>query len=87
LKGIIKIESGGDFNICLDNEGNLYSWGSNRYGQLGITGTNTYKINKPMKINLPHGVSKVIDFSCGEEHAAILTEEGKVFTWGYGNDG
>ena len=35
----------------------------------------------------PHGVSKVVDFSCGEDHSAFLTEEGKVFTWGYGNDG
>lgn len=40
-----------------------------------------------MKMTIPHGVSKVIDFSCGEEHSALLTDDGKVFTWGYGNDG
>lgn len=73
LKDIVKIECGGDFNICLDKDGNLYSWGSNRYGQLGITGTNTYKINQPHKLHLPHGITKVVDVSCGEEHAAILT--------------
>lgn len=73
--------------MCLDKNGQLYSWGSNRYGQLAITGTTTYKINQPIKITLPHGIGKVIDFSCGEEHSALLTEDGKVYTWGYGNDG
>jgi alpha-tubulin suppressor-like RCC1 family protein len=36
---------------------------------------------------LPHGISKVVDFSAGEEHSALLSEKGEVFTWGYGNDG
>jgi alpha-tubulin suppressor-like RCC1 family protein len=44
-------------------------------------------MNKPNKINLPHGISGVKDFSCGEEHAAILTHDGVVYLWGYGNDG
>ena len=39
-----------------------------------------------MKIHLPPNV-KVVDFSCGEDHSAILTDQGEVFTWGYGNDG
>ena len=73
--------------MCLDKNGKLYSWGSNRYGQLGIAGTNTYKINMPTLMNLPHGVGKVVDFSCGEEHCALLNQDGEVFTWGYGNDG
>jgi hypothetical protein len=52
LSGIVKISCGLDFTICMDKNGNLYSWGSNRYGQLGITGTNTYKQNKPVKMKL-----------------------------------
>jgi alpha-tubulin suppressor-like RCC1 family protein len=83
----VKIDCGIDYTICMDRNGKLYSWGSNRYGQLGMTGTNTYKVNKPVKIHLPHGVSSVVDFSCGEEHSALLTVSGDVYTWGYGNDG
>jgi len=71
----------------MDKDGKIYSWGSNRYGQLGITGTNTYKVNIAVEIKLPHEVSRVIDFSCGEEHCAFLSDKGEVFTWGYGNDG
>ena len=41
---------------------------------------------RPVKMHLPHGV-KVKDFSCGQEHSAILTDDGRIYTWGYGNDG
>jgi alpha-tubulin suppressor-like RCC1 family protein len=44
-------------------------------------------MNTPNNVNLPHGISIVSDFSCGEEHSALLTDKGEVFTWGYGNDG
>lgn len=87
LQNIVKIECGIDFTMCMDKDGKMYSWGANRYGQLGVTGTNTYKLNKPSQIHLPHGVTKVSDFTCGEEHSALLTDKGEVFTWGYGNDG
>ena len=87
LKDIVKVDCGIDYTICMDKDGRLYSWGANRYGQLGVTGTNTYKQNSPVQINLPHGITKVSDFSCGEEHSAFLTDKGDVFTWGYGNDG
>jgi alpha-tubulin suppressor-like RCC1 family protein len=87
LSNIVKVECGIDYTMCIDKEGKLYSWGSNRYGQLGVSGTNTYKINKPTLIHLPHAVSKVADFTCGEEHSAFLTDKGEVYTWGYGNDG
>lgn len=32
-------------------------------------------------------MKKAIDFSCGEEHAAYVNDQGEVFTWGYGRDG
>jgi len=74
LKDIVKIDCGIDFTIALDKDGNLYSWGSNRYGQLGLTQSNIMKHNLPSKMILPHGVGKVIDFSCGEEHSAFLND-------------
>lgn len=48
LENIVKIDCGLDYTVCMDKDGNLYSWGQNRYGQLGISGTNTYKQNKPL---------------------------------------
>jgi alpha-tubulin suppressor-like RCC1 family protein len=47
LKDIVKIDSGIDYTIALDKNGHLYSWGSNRYGQLGTTLANINKHNTP----------------------------------------
>ena len=41
LSNIIKIKCGIDYTIAMDKDGKLYSWGSNRYGQLGVQGTNS----------------------------------------------
>lgn len=87
LANIKKVQCGNDFTIVEDKDNNLYAFGSNRYGQLGITGVSTYKQNRPIKMQLPHGISGIADFSCGEEHCAFLTKDGKVYIWGYGNDG
>jgi alpha-tubulin suppressor-like RCC1 family protein len=32
-------------------------------------------------------VTKIVDFTVGEEHSAFLTDKGEVYTWGYGNEG
>ncbi len=38
---IVKISAGDFFNAVLDSEGNVYVWGSNNHGQLGLGHTNT----------------------------------------------
>jgi alpha-tubulin suppressor-like RCC1 family protein len=86
LSNIKKIYCGGDFTMCLDNEGNLYSFGKNPYGQLGITGLNAYKECNPSKVVLSK-LAVPSTFSWGEDHCAMVTEAGTVWTWGYGNDG
>lgn len=57
--------------MALDKDGNLFVFGSNSYGQLGIPGR-TNKINTPQKVFLSKSVGKVTDFHCGEEHSALL---------------
>ena len=84
LKDIVKIECGNEYTVCMDKDGKLYSWGANRYGQLGIQGSN---VNKPIVVSLPHTITKVVDFAVGEDHCALLTDKGEVYTWGLGIDG
>lgn len=52
LGKITKIQCGGDFAVCLDTDGKMYSFGRNTYGQLGITGANAYKEATPTQISL-----------------------------------
>lgn len=36
-KKIVKVVCGYRHNLMLTSDGNVYSWGCNKYGQLGIT--------------------------------------------------
>ena len=86
LRNVVKVASGGDFSLCLDQDGRVFAFGSNLVGQLGLSGVLVYRVNYPQQLVLPNGVVAV-DIACGEEHAALLTDAGEVFTWGYGSEG
>ena len=74
------ISCGGDFTVCVDYEGFIWSFGSNEEGQLG-TGTRT-DFNVPQKLpNIP----PVLSVSCGGYHTLIITNEDDLWSWG-GNE-
>ena len=69
--------------MALDKNGQLFVFGSNSYGQLGVSGR-VNKVNTPQKVQQK---SKVVNFTCGEEHSAYIDTDGHVHTWGLGIDG
>lgn len=73
---IKNISCGSMHNIILTHSGEIYSWGSNRDGQLGLDHKNNTLI--PQKINLEN-VKKI---KCGEYHCVALTHSGEIFSWG-----
>ena len=52
LKNIISISVGEDNCTCLDYDGNVFTFGDNQYGRLGI-GEKILHTSVPQKINLP----------------------------------
>lgn len=46
LEGIVKVECGNDYTVVLDDEGRLFTFGNNTYGQLGLV-NNVNKLNEP----------------------------------------
>jgi alpha-tubulin suppressor-like RCC1 family protein len=69
--------------LALTDKGEVYSWGQNIHGELGIG--NRVNTGKPTHIRSIEG--KVKQISAGSCHAAALTENGTVYTWGNGNKG
>ncbi len=68
--------------MALTDDGKVYVWGNNTYGQLG-TGSLKNQ-NKP--ILLDHFIrEKVIDISCGDNYSGVITQNGDVYTWGFNN--
>ncbi|XP_072481567.1 probable E3 ubiquitin-protein ligase HERC6 [Notamacropus eugenii] len=89
LKGIplAQVAAGGAHSFALSLSGTSYGWGRNNVGQLAFCGKNaSEQIYKPCSI----GILKSLDvtyISCGDEHTAVLTQDGKVFTFGSNNSG
>ncbi|QDZ98989.1 hypothetical protein D0439_10250 [Lysinibacillus fusiformis] len=63
----------------LQANGDLYGWGSNEYGQLGLGDTKKRTISSKEKISIPE---PVIDIIIGERFVIALGESGNVYGWG-----
>ncbi|CXI41575.1 regulator of chromosome condensation, putative [Plasmodium berghei] len=69
-QAIRKISCGLEHIIALMHNYNIFVWGNNKYGQLGI-GDTTKEISTPL---LVYFNEKVIDIACGNNHSIFLTE-------------
>ena len=65
----------GDHSAVITEDGSLYTWGRNGYGQLG-NGTTT---NSSIPIKIMDNVDSV---SLEHSHGAAITKDGSLYTWG-----
>lgn len=82
---ITRISCGAHYTLCITIEGQMFGWGLNEEGQVGI-GKDTKLVSKPTLID----IYDVIDVSCGEAHSLALcisSGESKVYSWGRGKHG
>jgi alpha-tubulin suppressor-like RCC1 family protein len=77
MQGADKIAAGDGHTLMIDAEGNVWAWGSNEFGQLGI-GSNEDKTN-PCKID---GLNSIKAVAVGDNHSLALDSEGNVWVWG-----
>jgi len=74
----LRIACGSDHTLAISNNGELFAWGRNQYGQLG---DNTY-IDKfyPVKIKIENNVIESI--RAGKTHSMALANNSNLFMWG-----
>lgn len=92
METIVQIACGKYHSLALDENGRLYSWGSNHGGQCGIhcEGEQDYVANhyvekSPIQIAKFHGNDShhtVKSCSCGPDSSACVTVDGHVWVWG-----
>lgn len=70
------------FTLALASDGTLYTWGSNDMGQLGNGSTTTRPELTRVDMNGALAGKKVVQITAYGAHAAVLTDEGRVYTWG-----
>ena len=73
----IKIAAGYSHSLALKDDGTVWAWGYNGYGQLG-DGTTTEK-RTPVQVN---GLSGVTAIAAGSAHSLALKNDGTVWAWG-----
>ncbi|KAJ4721275.1 ankyrin repeat family protein / regulator of chromosome condensation (RCC1) family protein [Melia azedarach] len=63
--------------------GEVFTWGSNREGQLGYTSVDT----QPTPRRVSSLKSKIVAVAAANKHTAVVSESGEVFTWGCNREG
>ena len=73
--------------MCLTDDGFVYSWGRGQDGQLGH-GDAAADVWEPKRIEFFASSGTVITaLSCGYFHSAAVSEDGLLYTWGFGAGG
>ncbi|MES1909747.1 MAG: hypothetical protein MHM6MM_002442 [Cercozoa sp. M6MM] len=71
---------GSDFGVALAECGSVFSWGDNAHGRLG-QGKEVHRVSMPRPIGaLRRRI--VTRIACGWSHAAAVTDDGALLTWG-----
>ncbi|SCU96776.1 LAMI_0F07712g1_1 [Lachancea mirantina] len=83
LDNVKYIASGENHSFALTREGKLYAWGLNQFGQCGVTSEveDGALVTIPTEVVLPQDV-KVKMVAAGEHHSLVLSEDGRLFTFG-----
>jgi len=84
MDGVIDIFAGVCHSLALRNDGSLWGWGGNRWGQLGngtVTGWNE-GVSSPVRI-----MENVSAVSAHEGYTLAIRTDGSLYAWGWNSNG
>jgi alpha-tubulin suppressor-like RCC1 family protein len=76
--GLIAVAVGEHHSLALDDNGSVWAWGDNSYGQLG-TGDNTGR-DRPVQV---HGIGQITAIAAGWNFSLALDTNTRVWAWGH----
>ena len=77
LSDIVAVAAGVHFSLALRNDGRVFAWGSNTYGELG-DGSGVYRAS-PAQVP---GLTAVRSISAGSSSSFAIKSNGSVVAWG-----
>eukprot|EP00300_Choanocystis_sp_HF-7_P010150 c16812_g1_i1.p2 GENE.c16812_g1_i1~~c16812_g1_i1.p2 ORF type:complete len:170 (+),score=31.40 c16812_g1_i1:761-1270(+) len=69
---VVQIACGVSHSVAITDKGEMYSWGGNSYGQLGLG--NFVSVSEPQLVDRLPPASRVVKISCGSFHTAAVVE-------------
>lgn len=76
---IVQIIASSSSSYALDDKGQLWGWGRDRYANLGDGEASREGVSKPQKITIPEAITQV---AVGRDHVLALSTTGKIYAWG-----
>src|SRR5690349_17347399 len=80
----IQISCGGHHSLLLNEDGLVFSFGKNEYGQLGLG--NKIDQTTPQLITSLENI-RIKKISCGRDHSLLLSEDGLIYSFGFNQFG
>ncbi|MTI55396.1 S-layer homology domain-containing protein [Geosporobacter ferrireducens] len=91
LTNVIAITAGHTHTLALKADGTLWAWGENGSGRLGDNSTSQrstpVQVRKGVTDSSDAFLQGVVAIAAGKEHSVALREDGRVYTWGKGENG
>jgi alpha-tubulin suppressor-like RCC1 family protein len=91
LENIDSISAGATHSLVLNQDGEVFSFGSNNYGEIGHSTSEVIyflikfnNLNTPKKISFDFKVKKIL---AGQSHSLIFSNDGRVFSFGSNSNG
>ncbi len=82
---IVSLATGSSHALAFSSAGELFVWGANNYGQLGLD-NDVDHVQIPSKVNFP-SADKVIGVSAGYSHSVGWTQNGSLYGAGLNKNG
>ncbi|XP_072313887.1 serine/threonine-protein kinase Nek9 isoform X2 [Eucyclogobius newberryi] len=85
-KAVRQVTCGADFTACITDEDQMYMFGSDYYGCIGVEGEMGVEVLEPVLLEF-FEERPVRQVSCGDNHVVVLTQYGAIYSWGCGEYG
>jgi alpha-tubulin suppressor-like RCC1 family protein len=82
---VTSISLGFKFTLALTKDGNLYTWGRNNFGQLGLG--DLVDKTTPQLLVVSEGLLRVSSISAGDSFSVVTLEDGSMYSWGLNTSG
>ena len=86
---VVQVAAGDSHSLAVTSTGQLYAFGYNNFGQLGIaTNSGTENPNPtPALVGLPGATGPVAQSAAGADFSLAVTSTGQLYAFGYNFDG